>query len=399
MKMLLHHTQVVNGFQRISRYVSYWVVSISSLVVLVAVLTSPFAASRLSSKSIKDVASLVSSSTLYQIAASENGYFQMGLGEQRGVGILTLQNFLQMTTSIVVGDHRSLLGNELPGFKLFDSEILVAGEGTNYTNMPIESSPSPEALGNNAGDAAEVQPPAKAPETNVAETPTQSLKTDGDVVYLYFTHTRESFLPQLPGTTNPDLAMNTNYNVTNVGDSLQSSLRNLGIGTAINKTDVTTILQTKKENYASSYAESRPLVQDAIAQNNKLQYFIDIHRDSQRRDVTTIDKNGISFAKIAFVIGGENPNADANMALANAIHGKLNVLVPGISRGVFAKSGKGTNGKFNQDLSTKAILIEVGGVDNNVDELNRTVAIFAEAFSEYYWEAEAVQGGAAPVAK
>ena len=43
-------------------------------------------------------------------------------------------------------DPRSLLGRELPAFSLFDTEIAVAGEGTNYTNMPIESAPPLEIL-------------------------------------------------------------------------------------------------------------------------------------------------------------------------------------------------------------------------------------------------------------
>ena len=38
------------------------------------------------------------------------------------------------------------LGRELPAFSLFDTEIVVAGEGTNYTNMPIESAPPLEIL-------------------------------------------------------------------------------------------------------------------------------------------------------------------------------------------------------------------------------------------------------------
>ena len=41
---------------------------------------------------------------------------------------------------------RSLLGRELPAFSLFDTEIIVAGEGTDYTNMPIESAPPLEIL-------------------------------------------------------------------------------------------------------------------------------------------------------------------------------------------------------------------------------------------------------------
>ncbi|MDR4369800.1 stage II sporulation protein P, partial [Bacillus cereus] len=37
-------------------------------------------------------------------------------------------------------DVRSFVGKELPGFGKYDTEIVIAGEGTNYSNLPIESS-------------------------------------------------------------------------------------------------------------------------------------------------------------------------------------------------------------------------------------------------------------------
>ncbi len=380
------------GFKQIRKIITYWISAVCILFLLIAFISNASFATRFSIDSIKDVVNKVSSDSYYQIVSTENAYFKLTAPELSTKGILTFNSLLQITTNVVFNDHRSLLGNELPGFNLFDSKILVAGEGTNYTNMPFESSPPDETFAKTSEAVENITPP-------VTETPpsteTPSLRTNGEVVHLYFTHTRESYLPQL-GTTDPNLAQNTQFNVINVGEMLASSLQSKGIGTSIDKTDVVTRLLEKKLKYASSYQESRLLVQEAIANNKNLQYFIDVHRDSQRKKVTTIEKDGLGYAKIAFVIGGENPNYEQNMALANAIHQKLNALQPGLSRGVFAKSGKGTNGKYNQDLSTKAMLIEVGGVDNTVDELNRSMAVFAEAFSEYYWQAEAVQGTNTP---
>ncbi len=61
-----------------------------------------------------------------------------------------------------------------------------------------------------------------------------------------------------------------------------------------------------------------------------------------------------------------------------------------LSRGVITKAGQGTNGRFNQDLSEKAILIEVGGIYNTLDETYRTAEALAEVFSEYYWAKQKV---------
>jgi len=50
------------------------------------------------------------------------------------------------------------------------------------------------------------------------------------------------------------------------------------------------------------------------------------------------------------------------------------------------------NGLYNQDLSPNSLLIEVGGVDNTFEEMNRTLEVFADVFSEIYWDAEKVDG-------
>ena len=61
-----------------------------------------------------------------------------------------------------------------------------------------------------------------------------------------------------------------------------------------------------------------------------------------------------------------------------------------LSRGVFTKKGAGTNGKFNQDLSENAILVEFGGVDNTFEELYNSAEALADVISDYYWQAERV---------
>ena len=209
-------------------------------------------------------------------------------------------------------------------------------------------------------------------------------------VHLYFTHTRESYLPYLDGVTNPDSAMHSEVNVTKVGDMVKRNLEDQGIGTSIDKTDVIQTLNNKGLDYWAAYQESRPLVQAAMTSNKDLLYLVDIHRDSQRRAVTTGTINGKSYAKLAFVVGEEHPNYEQNLKVATELHKLLEANYNGISRGVIAKKGSGTNGKFNQDLSSNAMLLEFGGVDNTFEELERSAQVFAEVFAEYYWQAEKV---------
>ncbi|MEH7745949.1 stage II sporulation protein P [Neobacillus drentensis] len=342
---------------------------------------------RLMSSSVNQAATNVNGELLYQLMGWENHHFLSV--EQDWTSTPTLTNMVfKLSSNINLNDPRSLLGRELPGFYQFDGKILVAGEGTNYTNMPIESAPPIEIMkAEREASLQNLEGLEKPEDENQLPAPSQ---TTGKrkVVYLYFTHNRESYLPYLKGVTNPNLAFHSKINVTKIGDHLKTSLEDRGIGTFIDKTDVQANLNKKGLKYPSSYQESRSVVQTAMASDRDLQYFIDIHRDSNRKDKSTITINGKSYAKLAFIIGGKNPNHEKNEKLATELHKSLEKKYKGLSRGVFVKySG---NAVYNQNLSKNAILIEFGGVDNTFEELNRSADALADVFSDFYWDAEKV---------
>jgi stage II sporulation protein P len=197
----------------------------------------------------------------------------------------------------------------------------------------------------------------------------------------------------LKGVTDPDSASHPEVNVTKLGTKLQQELVDRGIGTDVDTTDTALGLKEKNWAYGKSYDITRPIVQEALAGNQHLNYLIDIHRDAGRKSSTTIEINGKSYAKLYFVIGKKNPNYEQNQKLANQIHEKLQEKYPGLSKGLFDPPAVATrNGLYNQDLSPNSMLIEVGGVDNTFEEMNRTLEVFADVFSEIYWDAEKVDG-------
>ncbi|MGJ7921433.1 stage II sporulation protein P [Neobacillus sp. LXY-4] len=345
---------------------------------------------RLSSTSVNNVAVNMTGEWLYHLMGSENHFFLESLPETSKPPKLTNIVF-KMSTNINLDDPRSLLGRELPGFSLFDGQIIVAGEGTNYTNMPIESAPPLEVL--KAEQEASLQNTEEIDEGSKNEEGGQPPLTTGgrQVVYVYFTHNRESYLPYLKGVTDPNKAYHSQINVMKIGDKLKEQLESRGIGTGIEKTDIQGNLNKKGLSYYQSYLESRPVVQAAMANNQDFEYFIDIHRDSLRKDRTTKIINGQAYAKLVFIIGANQSNYEKNAKLAKELHDLLENKYPGLSRGVFVK--KEGNGKYNQDLSEKALLIEFGGVDNTFEELYRSSEALADVLSEHYWQAEKVNQG------
>jgi len=380
MFLIVQGTSLLKIFAALSLFLIL-VFSISGL------LTSLKPQYRIMSSSVNQAATNVNGELLFQLMGWENHHFLKVENNWASTPKLTSLVF-KLSSNINLNDPRSLLGRELPGFYQFDGKILVAGDGTNYTNMPIESSPPIEIMKAEREAALQnLEGLEKPSNENPSPSPGQ---TTGDrkVVYVYFTHNRESYLPYLKGVTDPDLAYHSQINVTKIGDQLKTSLEDRGIGTSINKTDVEANLKKKGLNFARSYQESRLLVQEAMASNRDLQYLIDIHRDSQRKDNTTTTINGKSYAKLAFIIGGKNPNYEKNAKLATELHNLLEKKYKGISRGVIVKPSG--NAVYNQNLSENAILIEFGGVDNTFDELNRSADALADVFSEFYWQAEKV---------
>jgi stage II sporulation protein P len=341
---------------------------------------------RITSKSINELTNNITGDSFIHLLGFENRYFVQDLPkEAKPPSVSSL--FFKAATSINPEDPRSLLGRELPGFTLFDSEIVVAGEGTDYTTMPIESPPPTEVLlEEREASIADLKGADDQPDQS--KTPPIATTGERKVVYIYHTHTTESYLPMLKNVKNANSAYHSEANVTLVGDRLGKSLEDQGIGTNVDKTNFMKKLNEKGWSFTKAYSMSRPTVETAMAGNKELEYVIDIHRDSQRYKITTADINGKKYAKVAFVIGGKNPLHDKNKQLASELHKRIEAKYPGLSRGVFLKDSPGSNSLYNQDLTRNAMLIEFGGIDNNLDELNRTADAVAEIFSDYYWQAE-----------
>ncbi|MFJ8528959.1 stage II sporulation protein P [Bacillus sp. NPDC094106] len=324
------------------------------------------------------------------VIGKENHYFTQ---EYRNLNQeFSISSFLfSVATNIRFDDVRSFVGKELPGFGKYDTEIVIAGEGTNYSNLPIESSvPLEEVVKERTGEI------GQAPKKDANQEKKQPAQTTWkrQVAFIYHTHSWESFLPLLNLTNDPDSnkATSSVTNISMLGERFREQLENEGIGAVDDKTDVGKKLISKGLNSNSSYKVSREIVQEAMTSNKELQYFFDLHRDSARKNVTTKTIGDKSYAKLAFVIGKGNKNYEKNLQLATALHEAINAKYPGVSRGVIQKGFQTGNGVYNQDLSGQAILIEVGGVDNTSEELNRSIDALAKAFSEYFWQAEKVNG-------
>ena len=75
----------------------------------------------------------------------------------------------------------------------------------------------------------------------------------------------------------------------------------------------------------------------------------------------------------------ERPDWPKNLDLAQRITDAMNERLPGVAREVKVKSGR-----FNQHVSTGALLIEVGNNLNTLDEALRACPVIAQSIADVH---------------
>ena len=127
-------------------------------------------------------------------------------------------------------------------------------------------------------------------------------------------------------------------------------------------------------SYTGSYANSRAVVQQYLAQYPSIKVVLDVHRDaietengSRMAPVCTV--NGQQAAQVMIICGCDNgssislPNYRQNLRFAAAWERAMEGTFPGLTRPVLFSYRF-----YNQDLTTGSLLIEIGGHGNNLNE-------------------------------
>lgn len=300
---------------------------------------------------------------------------------------------LRLTTGLDVTDPASLLAKELPGASSNEA-VLLRPPANGALDAPIDREPlfphnneqaaaASDPPSSDQPEAVEPKPAATPPSPSASPTtePTTALDKQ-KIAFIYHSHNRESFYPELKkGAKDPNSAES---NITLVGKRMADQLETHGLGSVHSDRDYATTI--KSYNWNNSYKYSMQTVKEVLAEHTSLQFMIDIHRDSQRRAKTTVTINKQDYAQVYFIVGHRNPNWRENEKLANELHERLEKQYPGLSRGVWGKTAADGNAEYNQSLSSGSMLLEIGGVDNTLEECYRTADIIARVLADYYWE-------------
>lgn len=389
---------VVGGSPRVQRQMIGLAIGVAVLFVLAGTL-GVLQADRAVAP-IGGTSSILSGAQLIRWVAPEMSYWS-AYAHTTGGGKGWSGSLFHLLVGVDPSRPRTFLSRELPGYAQFAGEeaVLLAAGDAQPPAGALAGMPLQDASG--APEPAPPPPPPEQPKPSPSDEKASpdakpALTTGGRrVVFIYHTHPRESFLPELPGKDHPNSAMDVKVNVTLIGRHLAKALEARGIGTVVDTTDFTGQLMKEGKPYALSYAASIKKVKEVMAANRDITFIFDIHRDAVKREKTTLTMNGKTYAKLYFIIGKGNPHWEKNHAFAEQLHKAINERYPGLSRGIkpFEKT-PWRNGEYNQHVLPRALTVEVGGVENTLEECYRTAELFADVIADVYWDAVKVQAPA-----
>ena len=198
-------------------------------------------------------------------------------------------------------------------------------------------------------------------------------------VLILHTHATESYTRQ--GETYEESSafrtLDENYNMISLGTRIAERLQEAGIG----------VIHDKQlhdyPSYNGSYTHARKAIQAILEDNPSICLVLDLHRDAsgdlnnQFRPVASVE--GEDTAQIMLVMGTNaaglsHPEWKKNLSLGLKLQAQLERQAPGITRPMSLRSQR-----FNQDLTTGSLLIEMGAAGNTHAEALRAADQLASA--------------------
>lgn len=187
-------------------------------------------------------------------------------------------------------------------------------------------------------------------------------------ILLYHTHASESFTP------GDSAAQGAALSIVATGEELARMLEESYGLPVLHHCGVYDL----PRRYA--YGKARPIIENIVAENPGIELIIDLHRDGVVRSKTTATMENQELAKILLVHGRRNPGSDKNLEFALSLQRELEAVALPLSRGILQQDFI-----YNQDLHPYAVLIEVGGHENCIDEAMHSLPYLAEAIARAYY--------------
>ncbi len=201
-------------------------------------------------------------------------------------------------------------------------------------------------------------------------------------VLIMHTHTTEAYEPYIRSSYDPTFNYRTTdeeKNVIAVGEAICEKLRDAGIA-YIHDTTI-----HDYPSYTGAYERSAETVKAILEENPSIKVVLDIHRDAIATDTTLTQPiaeiNGKDAAQVMIISGCDDgtmgmPNYMFNFRFACRLQETMESMYPGLTRPVLFDYRR-----YNQNLTTGSLLIEVGSHGNTLEQAIYAGSLFGDALS------------------
>lgn len=202
-------------------------------------------------------------------------------------------------------------------------------------------------------------------------------------VLIMHTHTTETYEPYLRDSFDPSFNYRTTdsgRNVIAVGEAIAEKLRAAGIVTIHDETI------HDYPSYTGAYERSAETVKSILEENPSIRVVLDIHRDAIGTETSItqpiVEINGKESAQVMIISGCDDgtmdmPNYLFNFRFACRLQEQMEGMYPGLARPVLFDYRR-----YNQDLTTGSLLIEVGSHGNTLDQAVYAGSLLGDALTE-----------------
>ena len=251
--------------------------------------------------------------------------------------------------------------------KVSATDLGVMCINTSYPSMGIQLADSrdnenPQETDGGSGTE------ATAPESETGDDPV--VTGDEPLVLIVHTHATESYLPQSGGNFHSKDEENT---VRDVGNVLAAALEKQGIPVVHDKT------LHDYPSYNSSYSRSYATTQELLQKYPSVKCVIDLHRDAiaSESPAATVSVGGKTCAKYSYVVSTGASTYQSNLAFVKSLNQLASSKYNGFTGNVIERCYK-----YNQDLSSKYLLLEIGYNRNQIEDCRNTAEIVGTVLGE-----------------
>jgi len=210
--------------------------------------------------------------------------------------------------------------------------------------------------------------------------PSQKLAKTGIQILIIHTHGSEAYTSDDFNSYTPSDTFRTEdkaYSVIRVGDELAACLESYGLE-VIHDREI-----YDYPSYTGSYSRSAAAIEAYLTQYPEISIVLDVHRDAiGSGDVvykTVAESSGTPSSQLMLLVGtGQNglshPYWQENLRLALYLQSAVVDKYPTLARPVALK-----NERYNQQMTTGSLILEVGSSGNTLSEALQAVRMFSEA--------------------